>query len=470
MNSPLVGTQLLPEAVYREGAAPLLDRMQELAHINAVFVFCDTLYLRSFRGPRYPDPDGPEMTDVWVHTHDKYYANTTLPYRQDSTHVHGGVDVLDDMAEAAQARGIDLFARFLEAYRLQHASSQLKTAAQIDVYGQPLDTVCLNHPEYREWYPAIVEDVIRSHPYVAGLKFGQERGGPLSNLLLGSTPLCFCDHCRRRARENGIDIRRAENGWRELHAFIEDCRNDALPRHGDGPLIGFMRLVLRYPEILAWESQWYRSREDHRRRIYKRVKSIDATKRVGWHMVHGMSYDPFFRANVDYAEMRHYSDWIKPVLYFDCAGTRSKGFFDRALGSSLLRGMDPERSFAFVMETMGRDMEQEPGYGRLAQTKTPFTADYVSGEVRRCIIETQGEVDVYAGLGFDVPTQKVAVDTQEVYQATRAAFDAGAAGVILPREWDEANEENIAAAGRAIADVCGAGVTAAAGTGRLIAG
>ena len=59
---------------------------------------------------------------------------------------------------------------------------------------------------------------------------------------------------------------------------------------------------------------------------------------------------------------------------------------------------------------------------------------------------------VYAGLGFDVPTQHVRVSPQQVRDPVRAALAAGADGIVLPREWHEARRENLKAAGESVAE------------------
>jgi len=56
-------------------------------------------------------------------------------------------------------------------------------------------------------------------------------------------------------------------------------------------------------------------------------------------------------------------------------------------------------------------------------------------------------VDVYPGLGFDLPGGK-SHDTPELVSAcTRALFEAGAPGVLLSREYEEMEVENLRAVG-----------------------
>lgn len=91
----------------------------------------------------------------------------------------------------------------------------------VDVYGRTGEVPCWNHPDYRNWWLATVEDLFRSYE-LDGFQWGAERVGPLSNFLYrGTTPYCSCPHCRSRCRDRGIDVERAREGLRELHDFVQ---------------------------------------------------------------------------------------------------------------------------------------------------------------------------------------------------------------------------------------------------------
>ncbi len=81
-------------------------------------------------------------------------------------------------------------------------------------------------------------------------------------------------------------------------------------------------------------------------------------------------------------------------------------------------------------------------------------------EVSRCVRATGGRVPVYAGVGFDVPTDgnPMRSDPERVYRATYRAFEAGAKGLIVSREYDEMRLENLEAVGRAVRDATARGL------------
>jgi hypothetical protein len=268
-------------------------------------------------------------------------------------------------------------------------------------------------------------------------------------VLLGSAPNCFCDHCLSRAVSLGINIDRARQGWKEFYDFIQDAKLDR-NKPADGYFVTFMRLIMEYPEISAWDKMWYDAQDEHRRLIFGLVKAIDPSKEVGWHLVHGITYDPMFRARTAYSRFVNCSDYIKPLMYFDCAAPRSKGFFEKAFSSSLLKDFSKEEGYRIFTIINQFDPDTEPSYSAQEKEPLPASADYVYRETKRCIAGVGPNVKVYPGLGFDVPTQKVRVSEKEAYESTKAAFEAGAHGVVIPREWHEARIEILGAAGKAI--------------------
>ena len=62
---------------------------------------------------------------------------------------------------------------------------------------------------------------------------------------------------------------------------------------------------------------------------------------------------------------------------------------------------------------------------------------------------------IYSGVGIDIPGNGATFPSnpEGVYEATRKAFEAGAAGVLISREYDEMRLPNLRAVGRAIRDL-----------------
>src|ERR1019366_7981596 len=113
----------------------------------------------------------------------------------------------------------------------------------------------------------LVEAYARSYD-IGGIMWGSERQGGLLNTLglsqsSGQDPgrtTCFCEFCQKKGRERGIDAERARRGFDEMEKFVRDNRGGKIPR--DGCFTTFWRVLLNYPEVLAWENLWATSRHE----------------------------------------------------------------------------------------------------------------------------------------------------------------------------------------------------------------
>lgn len=222
---------------------------------------------------------------------------------------------------------------------------------QIDIFGRKSFRVCTNSPDFRQFYLSVIEDQLRNYP-IEGIKFNLERNGPLSSVLVGNyaasfhyrkplAPVCFCPHCLEKARERGINIERARQGWMELLEFSErswrQARKAGDSFAGEGPSLGrtredkppadgyfitFLRIIMKYPEILQWNQMWYDSLMSLYAEAYGVVKLVGPERKLGIHVWHHRDFSIFERAMYDYSELKRYADWFKPKMDHTCAGFR----------------------------------------------------------------------------------------------------------------------------------------------------
>ena len=199
---------------------------------------------------------------------------------------------------------------------------------EVDLYGRRVNRTCMNNPDHRAFLAAIAEDWTRSYE-IDGVMWGSERHGALGTALgsnhggKGSDPSrvgCFCPHCEKKAGERGISVDRAKQGYRVLEQYVRAGR--AGKRPVDGYYVEFLRILMRYPEILAWEQLWHDSLRECYQLIYDRVKSAKAAVQVGWHIWHNNSFSPFYRAQQDLQQLGKCSDFLKMVMYHNCGGPR----------------------------------------------------------------------------------------------------------------------------------------------------
>src|SRR2546429_3335540 len=158
--------------------------------------------------------------------------------------------------------------------------------------------------------------------------WGSERQGPLHNAISArhggradaSRVTCFCEHHQKAAKERGINVKRAQEGFEKLDQFIRRSRENQRP--SDGYFVTFWRLLLEYPELLAWEKLWTDSKHAIYGDIYRAAKKSRPAVQVGFHIWHANSFSPFFRAEQNYAELAAVADFLKVVVYNNCGGPR----------------------------------------------------------------------------------------------------------------------------------------------------
>ncbi|PYT75507.1 MAG: hypothetical protein DMG40_28060, partial [Acidobacteria bacterium] len=150
-------------------------------------------------------------------------------------------------------------------------------------------------------------------------------------------------------------------------------------RPNDGYFVSYWRLLVQYPEILAWEKLWNDGQRGTYARIYQFAKSIRPTLMVGWHIWHNNSFSPFYRAEQDYAEFRKYSDFLKVVMYNNCGGPRLASYVN-SVSRTIFGDFSPEEVLGSAYKVL--DYEE----ANLAELpRKGLSADYVESETRRAI-------------------------------------------------------------------------------------
>ena len=200
------------------------------------------------------------------------------------------------------------------------------------------------------------------------------------------------------------------------------------PPGTSGAFTGLLRVLLRYPEVLAWEYQYRLSREETAQAIYKTVKAIKPAAQVGWHVDHQQSsWDQVYRAEMTYGEMAAYSDFIKPIVYHDILAPRIRWWYLDRLQKSVLSEIPLDESLDFYYETFDYDRQREPSADQL--DKSGFSPDYVYRETRRTVVETAGKAKVYQS--FRRPVERAALP-----ERPRKRLSSGIEGLRRWRGWD----------------------------------
>ena len=93
-------------------------------------------------------------------------------------------------------------------------------------------------------------------------------------------------------------------------------------RTRDGALVTFWRLLLHYPELIAWEKLWTDGQHSLYAEIAATAKRARPQVEVGFHLWRMSNYSPFCRAEEDHAQFARYADFLKVVAYNNCGGER----------------------------------------------------------------------------------------------------------------------------------------------------
>ncbi len=464
-QEPFVGIQIASHSFYDEGIDFCLDQLRETGRVNALMISSLSYYgamgrpkhLMANHGVPIRDNANRKLPRVWVRHREKYYKDTTLRHMmRDSAWEYADKDIFRDLAEPAHKRGIKLYERMYEpSSKAAGSIANFKTVLETDIHGKPGRRPCMNNPDYRAWLVGTMQDLFENYD-LDGIQYGAERSGPLSDWLSwNNIPRCFCSYCTKKAKKAGLDVDEAREGLTVIYQYVSALKKGTIPT--DGVLTEFLRILMRFPEVLAWELQWSRSMNDLHQLLYDTIKAIKPNAQVGRHVDHQQTtYGLLFRAAANYSEMTDSNDFIKLILYHDIAGPRVLGKIEK-LRKHVLRELTTEQSLDLHYALFGYDPRVEAGANDLAEEG--LSPDYVYRETKRAVQGAKGDAAIYAGIGMDIPKgsgwgkDKWQSDPEDVYLATRRTFEAGGKGVVASREYEEITLDSLKAMGRAIDEV-----------------
>src|SRR5215813_4776084 len=457
--SKMIGIQVGAVSFVDEGVNQVLDIFQQSASVNTLFVATFT-YGRGIAGrqvPGQPLPDhGKQEYDTntfkggsYTRVRPQYYKDTVI--KEFRAPDFGDYDVLEAVIPEARKRGIKTICWFEDVWSPNVPGIAQAQEKRFD--GSNANTLCFNNPNYRNWLLGTVEDYTRSYE-IDGIMWGSERQGAFANALGAShggnsgaaRTTCFCQFCEAKAKARGVDPARARAGFQALGEFVQAGRQRKRPV--DGYYVTMWRLMLRYPELLAWEMLWTDSLRETYAAIYNKVKSIKPSIGVGWHIWHNNSFNPIYRAEQDLSELTKYSDFLKMVMYHNCGGERMASYI-RSVSTNLYGDVPQQELLDFHYRVL--DYKEEKPLADIP--KTGLSADYVYREARRAREALNGtKTQLWPGIDIDIPTGQT--QSKSTPSGTRdavgAALRAGADGVLLSRKYSEMKLANLRGAGEAI--------------------
>jgi hypothetical protein len=451
----MIGIQVGGVSFLDEGVDKVLDVFQERASVNTLFLAVFS-YGRGIAGrqvPGQPLPDhGKQEYDTgyrggnFATVHPQYYKDTAIKPEDTQSTDYGNVDVVSTVLPAAKKRGVRTILWAEDVWR--NDIPNIDKLQAVDVHGRKTTRLCFSNPYYRNFLSGMVEDYVRSYE-IDGIMWCSENSGSFDNALTSPDPGrvgCFCEHCQAKAKQQGvIDFARVRKGYLELEQFLRGALSKKRPV--DGYYVTLWRTLLRYPEILAWEQFWHDNLRDVYAILYQKIKSIRPQVQVGWHIKHSLSFSPYYRAQQDVQLLSKNADFLKMVMYHNCAGPRMASYIHR-MSSGPFADLPEQQMLEFEYRVMDY---QERSYAEI-----PFTglsSDYVLRETKRCVEGAKGtKTLIWPGIDIDIPTEakQSKCTPQGTRDAVLAAFRGGAHGVILSRKYSEMKLANLSGAGEAI--------------------
>jgi hypothetical protein len=433
----------------------VLDIFQKRASVNTLFLAVFT-YGRGIAGrqvPGQPLPDhGKQEYDLNFHggnfatVHPQYYHDTGVRPEDTRAPDYGDFDTIARVVPTARKRGMRTILWAEDVWRadLPH----IEKLQAVDLHGRKSARLCMANPYYRNFLLGLVEDYARSYE-VDGIMWCSENSGAFDNALSSDNPgrvACFCEHCVAKAKKEGIiDTGRVRKGYLELEQFLRN--STAGRRPVDGYYVTLWRILMRYPEILAWEQFWHDNLREIYGLLYRKIKSVKPEMLVGWHIKHSLSFSPYYRAQQDVQVLSENADFLKMVMYHNCGGPRMAAYIHR-MRSGAFGDFTDQQMLEFEYRVMN--------YQERAYNEIPFTglsSDYVYRETKRCVAGAQGaRTRIWPGIDIDIPTgeNQSKSTPQGTREAVLAAFRGGARGVILSRKYSEMKLANLSGAGEAI--------------------
>lgn len=456
-----IGIQIGPDSFVDEGTEKVLDILEQKGAVNTLYLSTFTydrgITGRQIPGKTFPDHGVQESDEKYFHggnyamPHAKFYANTPIKGEKLKAPDFGQRDILAEVLPAAKKRGMKVICSIQDGFTYPEDLTFVKDLAEVDLQGRKSGAMCFFQPAVRAFWKAVATDLCSSYD-IDGVLLFNERNGPLLNAVgvshaqgIDSAKVtCFCVHHQRAAKEHGIDFERAKEGYRKLNLFVQNSLSSQRPT--DGYYVEFSRILLNYPEIMAYNQLFDFGKHQVLKDVYTSVKGIRKDLEVGFHIEHTNSFNPLYRASRSYEELSKMADFLKVVVYNNCGGERYASFINN-ICQTVFRDVPPAELMKINNHLL--NYAHEAPIEELAAAG--LSPDYVFQETQRAKAGVKGKSRILPGIDVNIPTGSKSrkASPEDTYAATLSAFKGGADGVILSRKYSEMWLANLEAAGRA---------------------
>ncbi len=466
----MIGIQIGAVSFIDEGVDQVLDIVQERASANAVFLgtftFSNGTAGRQLVGQPLPG-HGKQAYDTnlrggnFARVHSEYYHDTGIDPSATQAPDHPDFDLLAEVIPKARKREMGVFCLVQDHFPTNFPG--IEKLQEHDFNGQRAQTLCKNNPYYRNLLAGVVKDLARSYD-IDGIMFVCEHQGALSDTLglrlrgknrgKPGSRTCFCPFCQEKGEQRGIRFNRVLRGFGELEKFVAAGRaRTALP---DGYYVNLWRLVLRYPELLAWEHLFHEGVREVYGTMRERVKAARPESAFGIHVWHNATMSPIYRAEQDLEQLSKVSDFLKLAIYHNCGGARLASYAE-SVGETIYGDFSPGQLLEFHYRVLDYTGAPYPGVRQIG-----LSPDYVYRESKRAMNQARSG-PFYAGIDVDIPVEgddlQAGSDggsqsTREgVRAAVRGAFRAGVDGIVISRKYSEMRLDTLSGVGDAVKEL-----------------
>lgn len=154
--------------------------------------------------------------------------------------------------------------------------------------------------------------------------------------------------------------------------------------------------------------------------------------------------------------MADYIDGVHSTIWHDVPAQSVLELYYDILGYQGEAPLDKLRTAGFSSDYVYRETKRALADVKLARVPTsPPNTDLAGSANEQNVSGPSWETSIYPGIDIDIPTGKGQKKTQpsDVRNAVKAAFNAGAPGIILSRKYSEMRLENLSGAGAALKDL-----------------
>ncbi|MEM2644191.1 MAG: hypothetical protein QW502_03385 [Candidatus Bathyarchaeia archaeon] len=255
----IAGIYLHPWDLFDDGAKVTFDNIVDRAGLNSVTIAATYHGGPPFRGGFFLQHNLkrrfyiPEAGVVYFNPHPEYYRGTRL--KPIKSRQLGDYDALDVALKEAKERNVQVFA-WIICLRNERLAAENPECAIENIFGVRDPTwLCPNNPNSKEYLLALIEDIVSNYD-VSGLEleslnFGSllphPRGLAADNLTDALLKMCFCDNCRRAAKNMGYDWETMERDAKEVmrvYMNMEPRVADSITR-GRVNTISFIQMVVQ---------------------------------------------------------------------------------------------------------------------------------------------------------------------------------------------------------------------------------